>query len=113
MSAKSQLNLFDSESSSRAMPLPEHVNYGMQGQPTPCEIPEIDGLYYFDAFLDEDSQRALIQRIDTEPWRTDLERRVQQYGWRYDYQKRTVTPDMELGPLPDWVAEVPVACTSR
>ena len=101
-----QLNLFDSESRSRARPLPEHVNYGMQGHPTPREFPEIDGLYYFDAFLDEDSQRALIQRIDTEPWRADLERRVQHYGWRYDYQKRTITPDMELGPLPDWVAEV-------
>ena len=106
MSAKSQLNLFDSESRSRAMPLPEHVNYGMQEQQAPREIPEIDGLYYCDAFLDEGSQRELIERIDTEPWRTDLERRVQHYGWRYDYQKRTVTPDMALGPLPDWVAEV-------
>ena len=105
MSAKGQLNMFESEARALAMPLPEHLNYGMQAHPT-REIPEIDGLYYFDAFLDEDSQHALIERIDTEPWRTDLERRVQHYGWRYDYQTRTVKPDMELGPLPDWVAEI-------
>ena len=60
----------------------------------------------FGAFLDADSQRELIERIDAEAWRADLGRRVQHYGWRYDYQTRTVTPDMELGPLPDWVAEL-------
>ena len=31
---------------------------------------------------------------------------MQHYGWRYDYQRKTVTPDMELGPLPDWVGEL-------
>ena len=35
MSGEGQSNLFESESRSRAMSLPEHVNYGMQGQPTP------------------------------------------------------------------------------
>ena len=31
---------------------------------------------------------------------------MQHYGWLYDYQKRTITPDMVLGPLPDWVADL-------
>ena len=43
------------------------------------------------AFLDEHAQRALIECIDNNSWRTDLERRVQHYGWRYDYRTKSVT----------------------
>ena len=105
MSAKGQLNMFESEARARVMPLPGHVNYGMCARRMQ-KIPDIQGLYYFDMFVDEESEHALIDRIDAAQWRADLGRRVQHYGWRYDYQTRTVTPDMELGPLPDWVADV-------
>ena len=105
MSTKGQLNMFDSETRAAPVLLPEHLNYGTQAHRL-YEIPDIDGLYYFGAFLDEDSQRELIERTDAEPWRADLGRRVQHYGWRHDYQRKTVTPDMELGPLPDWVGEL-------
>ena len=44
--------------------------------------------------------------IDRAPWRSDLERRVQHYGWRYDYRAKTVARDMRLGPLPDWLEEI-------
>lgn len=37
-------------------------------------------------------------------WRAHLKRRVQHYGWRYDYRARRVTADMHLGPLPGWLA---------
>ena len=99
--------MFDSGARLWETPLPQHLNYGMHAQRM-HKIPEIDGLYYCEAFLDEVSQHALIERIDTEPWRNDLERRVQHYGWRYDYHSRTVTPDMKLGPLPDWIARLAV-----
>ena len=105
MSAKGQMNMFEYEARLSAIPLPKHLNYEMRARRLQ-KVAEISGLYYFDRFLDEDSQHALIERIDTEPWRTDLARRVQHYGWRYDYQARTVTSDMDLGPLPVWVADV-------
>lgn len=41
--------------------------------------------------------------IDARPWRADLKRRVQHYGWRYDYRARRVTEAMRLGPLPGWL----------
>ena len=46
-----------------------------------------------------------IRRIDANDgaWLADLSRRVQQYGWRYDYSARAVTADMRIGPLPDWL----------
>ncbi|WP_421789955.1 alpha-ketoglutarate-dependent dioxygenase AlkB [Hyphobacterium sp.] len=39
--------------------------------------------------------------IDAQPWRTDLKRRTQHYGWRYDYRARSVNAADYLGPLPD------------
>jgi len=28
---------------------------------------------------------------------------VQHYGWRYDYKARSVTNDLRIGALPDWL----------
>ena len=39
-------------------------------------------------------------------WRNDLSRRVQHYGWRYDYKARAITPDMHIGALPDWLEQL-------
>lgn len=72
----------------------------------PHRIPAIDGLSYRPGFLDDDAQRLLLERIDAAPWRQDLERRVQHYGWRYDYRSRQIAADMRIGPLPDWLAAI-------
>ena len=37
-----------------------------------------------------------------------MQRRVQHYGWRYDYRARIVTPDMRIGPFPAWLNELAV-----
>jgi alkylated DNA repair dioxygenase AlkB len=54
-------------------------------------------------YLDEDREAALIEVIDRQSWLTELRRRVQHYGYRYDYKGRKVTLEMYLGPLPDWL----------
>ena len=69
-------------------------------------VPDIPGLRYFPAFLDDQQQRSAIRQIDESAWLTDLERRVQHYGWRYDYRARTIDRGMRIGPLPDWLAEI-------
>ena len=66
-------------------------------------VPDIPGLTYMPRFLSADEQAAAIHHIDREPWRSDLERRVQHYGWRYDYRARTVGHEMHIGPLPVWL----------
>jgi alkylated DNA repair dioxygenase AlkB len=55
-------------------------------------------------FISEDEADTLLAAIDASDWRADLKRRVQHYGWRYDYRARQVTPDMALGPLPGWLS---------
>ena len=69
-------------------------------------VPNIPGLTYVPRFLSADAQEAAIRHIDEEPWRSDLERRVQHYGWRYDYRARTVGHDMHIGPLPEWLQAI-------
>ena len=62
----------------------------------------INGLVYLPNIIDTNQAHRLIQHIDNEAWRTDLKRRVQHYGYVYDYKRRTVDHDMYLGALPDW-----------
>ena len=65
--------------------------------------PRIAGLRYIEDFLSSDEQDSALDAIDAAPWRDDLRRRVQHYGWRYDYRSRIVTLDMRLGPFPPWL----------
>ncbi len=62
------------------------------------------GLRVIRLFLESGQQDCLIRQVDTQPWRSDLKRRVQHYGWRYDYRARRVSERDDLGPLPSWLA---------
>ncbi len=62
----------------------------------------IPGLKYIPAYLSPTEQTDLLATIDAGAWITDLKRRVQHFGYVYDYKKRAVDPAMYLGALPDW-----------
>jgi alkylated DNA repair dioxygenase AlkB len=49
---------------------------------------------------------ALLTSVDSMPWMHDLSRRVQHYGWKYDYTLRDLGPDQYLGPIPGFFDEV-------
>lgn len=61
---------------------------------------EINGLTYVKNFISDEEADELISRIDEEEWDTQLKRRVQQYGYRYDYKSRTISE--KIGTLPSW-----------
>ncbi len=65
--------------------------------------PAIVGLSYIPHYIDESTEAALLEIIDNQPWMHDLKRCVQHYGWRYDYKARSVTNDLRIGALPDWL----------
>ena len=67
---------------------------------------EIPGLQYFPGYLGATAQAELLAAIDRQPWLNDLKRRVQHYGYRYDYKNRSVDHRMFLGPLPECVSPV-------
>jgi alkylated DNA repair dioxygenase AlkB len=66
----------------------------------------VPGLTYLPDYLDAAQHDRLLALLDAQPWLADLQRRVQHYGYRYDYKARKVDPATYLGPLPDWAAEM-------
>lgn len=71
-------------------------------------IKVIRGLRYIENYISEADHRWLLARVDGEQWLNDLKRRVQHYGFKYDYRTRKVSRDMRIGELPKWL-EIPVA----
>ena len=61
---------------------------------------------YIPDFINENDEKELLAGIDNEKWITDLKRRVQHYGYRYDYKARTIDAKDKLGDLPEWAGKV-------
>ncbi len=60
----------------------------------------VPGLSIIPDFVTAEEAGDLVSFADQQTWRNDLKRRVQHYGYRYDYKARRVTADLALGPLP-------------
>ena len=73
-----------------------------------CEPERVDvpGLTYVPDFLDAGEETELVAAIDGAGWISELQRRVQHYGWRYDYKTRQVDASMRLGSLPEWATRL-------
>ena len=61
---------------------------------------------YIPELVSPAAEASLIAQVDATPWNTELKRRVQHYGYRYDYRARAVTEDAFLGKLPGWLQEL-------
>jgi len=67
------------------------------------EIPKIEGLVYTTNYITVEQEQLLISKIDEQPWLTDLKRRVQHYGYKYDYKARKITPNLKIADVPEWL----------
>jgi hypothetical protein len=72
-----------------------------------------DGLTYLENYILGDEADRFVQEIDAAPWRTDLKRRVQHYGYRYDYKSRQARRDDYLGPLPELFQQLAARLTAE
>ncbi|WP_339106767.1 alpha-ketoglutarate-dependent dioxygenase AlkB [Roseovarius rhodophyticola] len=72
-----------------------------------------DGLTYLENYIQDEEAERLVREIDATPWRTDLKRRVQHYGYRYDYKARQARREDFLGPLPDLFQHLAERLTSE
>ena len=106
----SQLSLLpmDSDDNSIGLITPRHLNLDISGISGLQDAAAVPGLKFVEGFLTPEQQNYCVKRIDAaqDQWLDDLSRRVQHYGWRYDYKARAITPDMHIGALPDWLARV-------
>ena len=71
-----------------------------------AQVDGVPGLYLARDFVARSEEHALLAAIDSSKWSDALRRRVQHYGYRYDYRLRTIDETHALGPLPEWSAPV-------
>ena len=74
----------------------------LQADGMTAKEPDVPGLTYRNNFVTQTEEEKIVAEIDRRDWLSDIKRRVQHYGWRYDYKARKVDPSMYIGPLPDW-----------
>lgn len=63
----------------------------------------IPGLHIHTEFITPNEEAVLLQHIDQQPWTHLAKRRVQHYGYKFEYSQRGVDPKQRLGTLPAWV----------
>lgn len=72
----------------------------------PNTLSPISGLNYVADYLSLTQHDSLLSAIDQAPWLNDLKRRVQHYGFKYDYKFRRIDLSMKIGELPAWALEI-------
>ena len=66
----------------------------------------IPGLALYRGLLTTEEQADALRYIDAAPWRDDLKRRVQHYGYKYDYKARSINREMRVGDLPPFAIDI-------
>ncbi|MBD2013771.1 alpha-ketoglutarate-dependent dioxygenase AlkB [Microcoleus sp. FACHB-53] len=72
------------------------------------EIKKVPGLAYISNYLNPDEQDDLLNIIDQQTWSIKDQRRIQEYGYKYDYQDGFFVASTHLGTLPDWAQSIAV-----
>lgn len=68
--------------------------------PLPILIP---GLEFREEFITLREEIAIVRTLDAAEWSCELSRRVQHYGFKYDYKSRRIDESMHIGSLPEWL----------
>ena len=107
---QSQLSFLDTDATDNhtGLATSRHINRDVSGRVGLQEVAGVPGLKFIEGFLTLEEEDDCVRRVDAaiDQWRDDLSRRVQHYGWRYDYKARAITPDMHIGALPDWLSRL-------
>lgn len=72
------------------------------------EIKKVPGLAYIPNYLKKDEQDDLLQVIDRQKWSIKEERKILEYGYKYDYRNGFFVSSNYLGALPDWAQSIAV-----
>lgn len=89
-------------------PIPEHF-----GQNMSTALKGVQGLRYIPDFITKEEEQDLLNQINGNEWLSDLKRRVQHYGWKYDYRSKNIDYSMYLGELPYWAGTLAKRLFSR
>jgi alkylated DNA repair dioxygenase AlkB len=67
---------------------------------------KIQGLNLYFDFINKQEELELLKKIDNSTWLNDLSRRVQHYGYKYDYRARKIDNSFYLGEMPSWLKDL-------
>ncbi|WP_344528242.1 alpha-ketoglutarate-dependent dioxygenase AlkB [Streptomyces albiaxialis] len=83
---------------------PGQLSPGVDAISRPQPSVVVPGLRYIADWLTPGACQALLSDIDAAAWSARLKRRVQHYGHRYDYGRRSVAGHQQEAapPLPEW-----------
>ncbi len=68
----------------------------------PQIVSQVSGLTFIENYVTQTEHDQILSSIDREPWLNDLNRRVQHYGFKYNYKSRSIDHAMYIGSLPNW-----------
>lgn len=64
---------------------------------------EIPGLNYIPEYITPIQEEIFVKTVDSMPWILEIKRRVQHYGYKYDYKSKSIDHRHYLGSIPDWL----------
>lgn len=67
------------------------------------DIEVISGLTYIPDYINVDEQKALMDKLDQQEWLIKTQRRIQCFGYKYDFKEGSFISSTYLGDLPDWI----------
>ncbi|MFL5766102.1 MAG: alpha-ketoglutarate-dependent dioxygenase AlkB [Bacteroidia bacterium] len=66
-------------------------------------LAKVNGLRLIEDFITPEDEKFLLLTIDKQPWLDDLSRKVQHYGYKYDYRARAILENNKVGEIPHWM----------
>eukprot|EP01080_Neovahlkampfia_damariscottae_P008247 gene8247-71_t len=66
------------------------------------EYLKIPGLTIIENFITKDQEEALINEIDSKKWSTNIKRRVQHFGYEFNYLNNNIDVTNKIGDLPSY-----------
>lgn len=85
--------------------LPPYAGSALKGFPK-TSVREIPGLTYFPQYLSLNEQTELLKIIKQKTWSIVMDRRIQLYGYKYEYKNGLLVSSSYLGTLPNWLDQI-------
>lgn len=67
---------------------------------------KIIGLSIIDDLITDKEHDQLMVSIDKNKWSNELQRRVQHYGYKYDYRSKSINNSMVADSIPEWAIKI-------
>lgn len=66
----------------------------------------VPDLIFIENYISDAIHDKLLIEIDKNIWSNELKRRVQHYGYKYNYKARSINHNMKVEDLPFWATEI-------